>query len=48
MIDKEEVKMARALEYYDGVPNIQADILCDVLGMDMEIGDIYIKLTSKN
>lgn len=48
VIDGQEVKMARPLEYYDGVPNIQADILCDILGMDMEVGDINIKLTSKN
>ena len=48
VIDGNEVKMAKPLEYLDGVPNIQADILCDILGMGLEIGDVYIKLNSKH
>ena len=47
IIDGVDVKMQRALEYYDGVPNIQADILCDILGMDLELSEFEIKLTSK-
>ena len=47
VIDGVEVKMAKPLDYYDGVPNIQADILCDVLGMEIEVGDVFIKLSHK-
>ena len=47
VINGEEVQMARALEYYDGVPNIQADILCDVLGMKFKTDDIFIYLDDK-
>ena len=47
VIDGEEVKMARPLEYYDGIPNIQADILCDVLGLEFDLGEFEIKLKYK-
>ena len=47
IIDGKEVKMARRLEYYDGVPHIQADIFCEIVGFDMEIDDVTIFLTDK-
>ena len=47
IVDDTEVKLAKALEYIDGIPNLQADIFCDVVGLNVEFGEFNIDLTSK-
>ena len=47
VIDGENIKMARPLTFVDGIPHVQADILCDVLGMTIDFGELFVTLTSK-
>ena len=46
-IDGAEVKLAKPLRFVDGIPHIEADILCDILGMTLEFGEMFVLFESK-
>ncbi len=45
-IDGTKVKLNRPLEFIDGIPMMQADILSHILGMNLRVEDMYILLDS--
>ncbi len=47
MVDGEEIKLAKPLFFVDGIPHIQADVFCDIVGFDMEFGELDVNLISK-
>ena len=47
LVDGKEVKLAKPLTFFDGLPQIEAEVLADVLGMNIEITDTEVKLTTK-
>ena len=46
-IDGAEVKLAKPLRFVDGIPHIEANILCDILGMTLEFGEMFVLFESK-
>ena len=44
VIDGSRVKMAKPLRFIDGIPHIEADILCDILGMKLQFGETVVEL----
>ena len=47
VIDGKDVVMKKPLFFIDGIPAIDANIFCDILGLEMEIDDTRIVLTRK-
>ena len=46
-IDGVDVKMKKPLTFIDGIPHIQADIFCDITGMEYELGESEVRLNNK-
>ena len=46
-IDGVDVKMVKVFNFIDGIPHIQADILCDILGMTLKSGEWFVEIDSK-
>jgi len=46
-VDGREVKMAKPLRFIDGIPHLPGDILCDILGMTLTFGEVYVDFESK-
>lgn len=46
-IDGVDVKLAKPLTFIDGIPHIEADIFCDILGMDIDFGETVVALNTK-
>ena len=46
-IDGNDVKLAKPLTFIDGIPHIEADILCYILDMEIKFGEIEVELNSK-
>ena len=45
-VDGIDVKMAKPLRFIDGIPHIEGDILCDILGMTLKFGEVYVEFES--
>ena len=46
-IDGKDIKLSKPLYFVDGIPHIQADIFCDITGMEMSFGEYEVKLNRK-
>ena len=46
-IDGVDVKLAKPLTFIDGIPHIEANILCDILDMEIKFGEVEVELNSK-
>ena len=47
IIDGQEMSLKKPLSFLDGIPLVQADILCDILGMEIRFGKFEVRLNSK-
>ena len=45
-IEGVDFKMAKPLTFIDGIPHIEANILCDILGMTIDFGEVVVELKS--
>ncbi len=46
-VDGVDVKLAKPVTFVDGIPHMQADILADILGMELTVDELYISLNNK-
>ena len=46
-IDGNDIKLAKPLTFIDGIPHIEANILCDILDMEIKFGEVEVELNSK-
>ena len=46
-IDGVDVKLAKPLYFVDGIPHIQADIFCDITGMEMSFSEYEVRINKK-
>ncbi len=46
-VDREKVSLSRPLVFTDGIPDIDANLLAELLDMELEISDEYVDLNSK-